>query len=337
MPLKGFTCPPYVSTAGNQNAIAHCLGTCPHQCVSPLLLNAMWTAEHANPHKLDYISASLLSGTDCPRKVWYERYEPFFETPERRYWSFRGTIVHKVIEEADIEAMEQLGWCQELTMKVKLKFPGVPAAIFDANGVWTGEFSQTEDLVIWIRGTTDGNNVLTEELHDFKSMADAKTEMLFRANEVDPKWVGQLNTYRWLVAHTKTPAKLKKRFPHLGKYLPAPKKLVIQGIGMMATPRTGANFGMRVTQPGSKFKRYEERVIPDVPVWSLEDTERFIREKAMNWYRWLVLKQKPPIIEPENSWLCKSCHMNGELVSGGQCFPSAERISDLDNEMLEAA
>lgn len=321
MPLAGFTCPPWSPTAGTQNQLEHCLGGCQHQCVSPLLLNAMWKAERDNHHKGAYISASMLSATGCARQTLLERMEPFYEVPTRRWWPFRGTIIHAVIENAGVNEMLKYGWLQELRMSVPIKYD-MAAPELDETGTWTGEFLD-KPLVITLGGTTDGYNCRTRELHDFKSMADVKVEMFAAAGAADNKWTWQLNVYRWLIMHTKTPKKVRKMFPDMPEFLPEPTDLVVQGIGMMGIPRTGRRFGMR--RKKSNYYAYEETEIENIPLLPLEDVEDFIRRETLRWYRTLVLGQTPDVVPESEAWLCRSCAFNGELVKGGTCFPSQER------------
>lgn len=324
MPLAGFACPPWVPTAGQQNAIAHCLGSCPHPCASPLLLNAVWRANHANHHKGAYISASLFAGNACARQTTYERFYDFYEQPTRTWWPFRGTVVHTVIEHAGLEDMLQYGWLQELRMAVPLTYPDVPSPVLTEDGTFTGEFSD-EPLTVTLGGTTDAYNVRTRELHDFKSMADEKVEMFAKAGKVEKKWEIQLNVYRWLVSQTPTPSYVKAAFGDtVGEFLPPPEKLVIQGIGMMNFPRTGSAIGLKVREDGSRYKRYAEYTIEDVRVWSLDETEAFVRTEAIKWYRYFLLRHEAPIVDEENRWLCKGCAFNGEVVQGGVCFPTRE-------------
>ena len=136
MPLVGYICPSGVPTAGERHDVSFCVGECPHPCVAPPLLLAMYQAEHTNYHQGDYISASMLSGGGCNRKTYFERFEPFYELAGKRYWPFRGTIAHRIIEDAT-EA-DEYGWIQEIRCEVELVFPGEPDPIFDKDNNFTG-------------------------------------------------------------------------------------------------------------------------------------------------------------------------------------------------------
>lgn len=321
MSLKGYRCPPGTPTAGNTNTIEHCLHTCPHKCVSPPLLAAMWKSSQEDYHVGTYISASMLAGGGCARQTVFERNEPFYSEPRKRYWPFRGTHAHSIIEGAS-ELIRKYGWLQELRMKVDFEYPEYPAPIFE-NNKFTGDYDTEKSLIISVGGTTDSYNVLTKELWDMKTCADAKADMMIRATKpgtlsphLEDSWVKQVNIYRYLLAHTKIPDNIKKEFKLKAKYYPAPEKLGIQAISMMEIPVTGSAYQAR------NYKVYN---IENVPVWTLEEIEQFIRPAALQWYKWLALKELPPVVPEDKKWLCSGCAFNGEVYADGICFPKAER------------
>lgn len=341
MPLKGYTCPPGVPTAGQRNPVSHCLGSCPHPCVSPPLLAAIYQAEQRNHHKGAYLSASMLAGGGCRRQTVYERFEDFYEVPRRRYWPFRGTMAHRIVEDA-AGLVEPYGWMQELRMSVPLHFPDLPAPIFDENDDFTGTFNDAEHLVIDLGGTTDAYKLgltgltpirfidpTTTRLDDYKTMADAKADMVIRGTKggsfnknVEDYWVWQTNIYSWLIANTpidrKWRAKLRKagiRVPRGMTHFPRPTEIHIQGIGMMEIPLTGMPY-----MPQRARESYEIEAIPVLP---MEEVEQFIRENAMLWYKYLVLREEmPPVLPKSEGWKCKNCPFNGDVIEGERCHPS---------------
>lgn len=172
MPLIGYVCPPGTATEGERHKVEYCLSQCPLPCVSPPLLAAMYEAERTNHHTGVYISASMLAGDNCARKTVYERTFDFYEHPTKRFWPFRGTHAHSIIERAR-DLVAPFGWLQEMRMAVPIKYPGVPAPVLDA-GRWTGAYDTSRDLEIILGGTVDAYNPGIRELHDYKSMADVK-------------------------------------------------------------------------------------------------------------------------------------------------------------------
>ena len=324
-PLRGYTCPPWVPTKGTQNTIDHCLGKCPHPCVAPPLLAAIYEAERRNHHQGAYISASMLAGGGCRRQTYYERYNDFFEIPRRRFWPFRGTLIHRIVEDAQ-GAVEQYGWMQEIRMTVPLTYPDDPAPIFDADDNVVG-FDDTQPLVITMGGTCDMYNPYQRLLMDCKSMADAKADMFIRQTKgLDEYWIQQLNIYRWLISKTELTKEHKKEFKRLGlpalkgKFFPAPEELVIQAVGMMDIPRTGMPY---MTKAKGWGKGVEKHTIPAIPVQPLEEIEAFVKQEAYKWYRHLILKELPEPVPKSERWKCMNCPFNAEILPGGRCLPNA--------------
>jgi hypothetical protein len=332
MPLTGYTCPAGTPTAGQRNnGIEHCVSPtgCDHKCVAPPLLVSMWNAEHANHHKGSYVSASMLAGDSCARQVYYERFYDFWETPRRRFWPFRGTVIHGLVERSDAQTA-RLGWLQELRMHVRLEYRDLPAPLFDDDGTWTGDFHSTDHLVIDVGGTTDGLNYLSNELIDFKSLSDTKMPGFFAGRDggtlspmLKDSHVRQLNIYGYLVSKTRV-SSAAAWFERHGITPPAyeffrrPERLRLQFITMQEIPLTGTTY---VPQRSSAVE------IAEVPVLPEAEVEAFIRERALKWYRYLRLGQKPPVVEEDRAWQCKSCPFNGDLIFGERCSPKAERAA----------
>lgn len=330
MPLIGYACPPGSVTFGERHEVAYCLGQCAHPCVSPPLLNAIYRAERENHHVGAYISASMLTGGGCARQVVYERTYPFFEYPRNRWWAFRGTLGHSLVEAAGV-GMEAYGWRQEVRMAVIMRYPDQPSPILDPEtGLFTGQYDASRSLEFVLGGTTDAHDVLNNAIHDYKSMADAKVVMTVQGKkggtfspQLDDKWVWQLNIYRWLMAHTPIDADVRERFDLQGEFYTPPSKLVIQGFSMMDLVRTGASLEVKV--PSGKWSKYTTFDVAEVPVLPLDEIEAYIRPRALEWFNYLVLGREAPVVVEEEKWLCRYCCFNGELVDGERCFPTAER------------
>lgn len=325
MPLKGYVCPPGGEEPGRQNPVEYCLSVCSQPCVTAPLLAAMWKADTTNYHAGDYISASMLSGSGCSRQVMFERFADFYEQPTRRYWAFRGTHAHSIVEGA-ADIISPYGWLQEIRMSTTLTYD-LPAPLFDENGVWTGGFDRSKPLEIVVRGTCDAYDPVGRQLVDCKSFSDAKAQMFATgtmkgtySKNLQDSWVAQLNIYRYLIANTPVPGHVHEQFeklglpPLTGSTFPAPEKLFIQGIGMMSHPVSGSTVGVKSRGQTTLY------TIDHVPVWSLEETEAYIRPRALEWYKALNLKIKPPVVPKDKDWLCKSCCFNGN-----QCHPEQER------------
>lgn len=305
----------------------------------PPLLASMYALEHQNPHVGDYLSASMLAGGGCPRQTVFERYESFWEVPQRRFWPFRGTIAHKMCE-ASSGLLEKYGWLQEVSMSVQLPYDE-PAPVFklktldDGSTVkyFTGEYDDNERLKITVRGTFDAYNPYQRVLADMKSMKWSKVMDTIKGRKKDGTYskhledshILQFNFYRWLISQTPISDEIKGRFtqhgfPALkGKYLPAPTQLVMQAIEMMDIPRSGGTYALSEKGGTTLYD------IDPVPVLPLQEIEQIIRPRALQWYKWLVLRQPTPVPPKQSAWLCVSCPFNGEKVAHGICFPTAER------------
>jgi hypothetical protein len=325
MPIRGYVCPPGGESPGRQNEVEYCLTTCKQQCVTPPLLAAMWKSDTGNYHQGDYISASMMAGSGCSRQVMFERYHDFYDLPTKRYWPFRGTHAHAIVEGAQ-DIIAQYGWLQEIRMATALRYD-LPSPVFDDNGQWTGDYDSSKDLEIVVRGTCDAYNPLTRNLTDMKSLADKKVEMMIKGStpgtyskNLQDSWIAQLNIYRYLISKTAVPDWVhadyeKYGLPKLkGKTFPAPTKLYIQGIAMMSHPVSGSRLAHKER---GKTTVYD---IDSVPVWSLQEIEDYIRPRALEWYRALNMKIVPPVVPKDKAWLCRNCAFEGK-----QCFPEQER------------
>lgn len=324
MSFQGFRCPPHVPTAGTDNQIDHCVLTCPHKCVAPGLLMSIFSEAQTNHHVGTYISMSMLTGGGCARQTVLERSRDYYLEPRQAFWPFRGTIAHRCVEDG-ASTMRQYGWLSEMRMSADFKYKDMPSPILDNEGKFTGEFDFDTPLVITVGGTTDNYNPITLELWDYKSCADYKADAMIKGQKpgtfspnLDDSWVWQVNGYRYLLSRTRIPRKLKREFNLQGTYFPAPTALGIQAISMMEIPRTGMDYRTR----GYKAQTY---TLDPVPVFPLEDIEQFIRERALQWYRGLILGVLPPVVPKSQDWLCQSCAFNGHKIAGGPCFPEQER------------
>lgn len=315
---------------GQQNEPAYCLGHCPNPCVSPPLLAKMWDLEQRNHHKGSYLSASSIAGDGCARQTWYER-QPnvdFYEQPKRRFWPTRGTVIHGLIEGVQ-HVVAPFGWMQELRMAVPLQFPEYPAPVFD-QGKWTGDYDSTQHLTVYLGGTTDAYNPYRRWLHDFKSCDEYKVRAFLRgawANEyhayVKETWFWQLQIYAWMVAQTHIDREHAAAFaahglPALpGPTFPYPERLQLQVISMMEIPLTATDRAYQY-KPDPKKRDLEDAYVTDVPVLPPNEVEAFIRPRALQWYRWLVLNEEPPVVDKSKWWMCKGCPFSRKFA-GGPC------------------
>lgn len=332
--LIGYRCPPGGEEPGRNNTIDYCLGQCKRPCVSPPLLAAMFKADTENYHNdPSYLSASMLAGSNCSRQTLWERTEDFYDYPRKRYWPFRGTHAHSICEGAG-ELIAKYGWLQEIRCEAAFDYPDVAAPIFDENGDFTGDFDKDKILRIKVKGTADAYNPYQRRLADMKSMADTKATMVITGSKggefsknLQDDHVWQFNIYRLLIARTKITNEVRETLrafglPEIkGRTFPAPTELIMQGIGMMDIPRSGGTY------PITKYGKTTLYDIDPVPVLPMTEIEKYIKEKALFWYRHLVLRIPAPVLPESKSWMCKNCAFNGEIVEGERCYPTAERTA----------
>lgn len=319
--------------------------------MAPPLLAALWDSDSGNFHKGDYLSSSTLANTNgCVRQLVYERMEPFYELASRRYWAFRGTHAHTIVERS-WPRISKGGWLQEFTMKYDLDYPEHAAPVFEdvlyeqADGTlepgkrFTGDFDSSRNLKITIRGTGDAYTWVRKIYADTKTMADAKALMTIQGTKggtfsknLDDSHVWQFNIYRLLIANTPVTPALRKLarqggcpLPKDMKFLPAPETLWMQGIGMMHAPRSGQTYALKERGQVKLFK------IDDVPVLPLDEIVEFIRPRALKYYKALVLGYPAPVAPSSLKWLCGSCAFNGEVIPGERCHPNAERKALAEN------
>lgn len=276
----------------------------------------------------------------------YDLAAPIFEERERALTD--GELTHRALlqrlERAD--ALKQLGEFEDLLRAtgqaaedglrrawldaIEAKYAAtVPTTVVER--VFTGQFDHGERLVIPVRGTGDAYNPFRRLYVDKKTMADKKAAEVITGNKggtmsksLDDAWVWQFNIYRWLFARTAVPQEVRDRFKAYGlelksKNYPAPTKLWMQGIGMMELPRSGTRYAYK---EGYSTTVHE---IDDIPVLPLHEIEEYVRPRALQWYRYLVLGMPAPVLPKDQAWKCRSCPFNAEVTGDGPCRPEAER------------
>ena len=164
---------------------------------------------------------------------------------------------------------------------------------------------------------------------DFKSMGDEKAERYAIRGTVEERHEEQLNIYRWLIARTRITDQLRARLASVGydpgtqEFLPAPEDLSIQGISMMSLVCSGTTAEMKVKRAlpnGQMMTEQRLIVVQPVKTWSLEETEAFVRPRALQWYRHLMLGEIPEVVPQSKQWMCSNCPFLGK-----PCDPVTER------------
>lgn len=322
MALIGFVCPPGSDEPGRRNDVSFCTQQCTNPCVLPPLTASIYAAERGNYHQGAYISASMIASGGCPKQTWLERRVDYYDTIRRRFWAFRGNIVHHMIEKAPVELIGNR-WVQELSMHTMLDFPDEPAPLFDENGVFTGEFDHSDFLRLRLNGTCDAYDVPNRTLWDVKTTGDFKMDQFIDGKDfgdgivrnIDPIHIMQMQVYCYLLSKTPMPDAVADQLgvPR-GTLMPKPEQIIIQKIGMMDLARSG--YDHLVKRKGKKSLL----PIEHCPVYENDDIEAWIRPRALDWYKWLVLGEEPPVVPKKDQWLCYGCSFKDV-----ECHPDVER------------
>lgn len=153
MPVTHFVCPAGKPTEGEVHTPKHCITECSHQCYSPFLMAAIISSNQRNHHKGKYLSATALTG--CARKLQLERTKDYAEHYQNLFYSYRGTVMHQVVEDAalvdlgDGESLEDMGFLSEWRMQVGYCAKGhgafpIPAEIDPTQDGWLDDMEQVE-------------------------------------------------------------------------------------------------------------------------------------------------------------------------------------------------
>jgi hypothetical protein len=162
-----------VPTAGTKNEFQYCIDSCPHQCMPRAILHTMAAEEKGNEHKGEMISPSVLGG--CQRALRLERTEDFWVKPQDSYYAVRGSLIHGFLETQGLKDV----YTERRVFKMAPTPPGEPR--------W------------WISGRIDYYDRARMALHDYKTMSDKGTYILFNKG-AKPEHIWQTNIYAWLLA-----------------------------------------------------------------------------------------------------------------------------------------
>lgn len=279
MPLKGFRCPVGGEAPGRDNKIQYCINKCTKPCVAPHVLAGMLAEEKHNPHKGKLISVTMLTG-GCKRKTSLERNVDYYIEPDKKLPTFRGTLVHSLVELGKTRDIKKAGWLIEHHMELPVRTP---------SGEWT------------LSGTVDSVDVPHKTIFDVKTLQEYAVTLLVTGQEhgtwsdhISDSYVKQLNIYRYMG---------KK----LGHFEADRLRLQIMAFGRLILTGTVVTYKVKT----GKWYEPAEFYVPDVPV--LEDTlvESWIHTEGDDWYKILFDDVKAPVCTKEWAWLCKSCVFNG--------------------------
>jgi hypothetical protein len=309
--LIGFHCPQGTPTAGNDNAPEWCFKECPHPCQPRAFLHTYIKLTRSNPHRGTMLSATSLKG--CVRKLKLERSEPYFEEPQKLFWSARGTLIHSFLE-IEIDGVET-------ERRVYKRVEGGPNGYF------------------WISGQIDYYEHASRAIEDYKSINE---KGIYYVNQEGAKedHVWQQNIYRWLLMGGRLqPKDYRRRGKNEQEFeqdiLSWPviewpvEKVQLHYVTMQGVTSTGTDVRVVHTQfkPPPEFpteisRRLLERArngkpqyevilrIPPAPLKPFDEIESFVKAAAPERIRALLEPDYMPagvLNDKEKSWECSYC------------------------------
>lgn len=310
--------------------------------MSPGIIAAITQVTTTNHHVGRYVSAT--STTGCKRRLKLERTVDY-EVPLAALWaSFRGTIIHGVIEAAAemklfdgkslldlgylIEQHLKVGWCLDCAAPFTCKPTAAPDTFAEAcptcGSDQTFLFGGTLDMLgpapFYGYGEFDPETgVLTCILEDNKTMADgyAMDHFIIGNNpeyayhkHVKDDYVWQANIYQYLLKYVPIPANLVAK---------GVRKIVVDHSRIMAISMSkGAYLGSSVMHKSHWTKPEAEYPLPPVEFFDDDTIRSFIQENGKEIYDSLVTgKKRGPVIHPTpnkkhpHSYICALCAFAG--------------------------
>jgi hypothetical protein len=236
--------------------------------------------ENANYHTGKCISVTMLTG-GCKRKTLLERTLSFYLEPNQVLPTFRGSLIHAMVE-AGRKIMElKYQW----QLEQQMAWPVTTAA---------GEWALT--------GTLDAWDKLRQSIEDIKTLQEyAVMKMVTATNKATwsdhypDYYVLQLNFYKYMAEH-------------LYNYVVKRLRLQLIGFGQFIT--TGIDKQVVGLKKGYKWTK-DEYDMPDIPILPDKLIESIIQEEGDLWYRILFEGASAPVCSKDYSWLCKACQFKG--------------------------
>jgi hypothetical protein len=271
-------CPDHGEEPGRDNKISYCVNKCKAPCTSPNVLSAILHEESLNPHKGKIISVTQITG-GCKRKTFLERTQDFYIEPDKKLPTFRGTLIHSLIEKGNTKEIKKAGWLIEQHMELP---------VTTKSGSWI------------LSATLDAFDKKRKTLFDVKTLQEYAVEKMVTGKEegtwsdhISDSYVKQANLYRYI-----------------GKKLDLfdAKRLRLQIIGFGRMILTGTTVKLKTKQTKWKEQSYE---LPDIPVLPDKVVESWINIDGDEWYRIMYGNEPAPVCDDDWKWLCKSCVFNG--------------------------
>jgi len=276
--LEGFMCPQHGERPGSTNSIHYCIAECTKQCTAPHVLAAMMIDEDTGARDANHISVTMLSG-GCKRKTLMERLLPFYSLPSKRLPTFRGRLVHGILE-GGADYLKSYEYLIEVPLQIE---------VTSKSGTWI------------LRGMADAIDKVHKVLYDNKTLQDyAFTKLVTGSNDgtwskhIPDQYVKQLNLYKYMAE--------KEEIAEIIKL-----QLQLISFGQLVLTGTKPIVGLK---RGYKWSE-EEYDIPEVPILPTDEIEHIIQTEGDMWYRIIHEGERAPPRDNEWAWLCKHCNFLG--------------------------
>lgn len=216
MPCVGGKCPGLIEYHSFESK--HCIEKCDHQCVPASVLYHIENRQKTDKHIGKYLSVTSLLG--CLRQLYLERTIDYFVEPPKLWWSLRGSILHRLLENpgllAQIEDMKAevyrlLKRGEGSREDVENRWMEIEAKLLDLAEIlpkyeipnWKSEteyelpLGRLDGEEVFLRGTIDVLRPQTGEIYDYKTIGDNGLSIVKNGAKKDH--ILQFNMYRLLV------------------------------------------------------------------------------------------------------------------------------------------
>lgn len=283
----------------------------------------------------------------CLRKSQLERIVPYFQEPQKLWYSLRGTALHEVLDpKGDLSA-----WFSEIRL---YKFVGDPieGCIYCKGSGWVRRVFNRQHLrdepcaCCSISGQIDGYDAYSQTLYDKKSIGD--NGLSYLKDGAKPPHITQTNIYRWLLDGGyayKLSSKEKRKIALAGGKVTIPdirrkkwalvkvpvRRLVIQYFSMMHLVLTGGELVQKTSFVKSSPTKHQNEIkrevlrsflsgasemkqwqltykIPEVPIMETSDVTSYINARRHDLVTALQSNTAAPMCDEDTQkWLCDFC------------------------------
>ena len=280
MALKGLKCDKHGTISFDEIASGKC------DCYPRFLLHSVAEISKKDYHTGNIITPTTLIG--CLRETYLSRITDYYSPIESLYYSWRGTLIHKIMERKDLE-----GWMSEKVYSKTVEI--TPARVFT------------------ITGQIDGYDSFTQTLWDIKTIGDNGIGYVVKDGAKEDH-IPQVNIYKWLL-----PLEVKRiRLLYITMMTFAQTGQINSLTKSLKTYPTKKKYGFSYMQTPTReeispsgyapFKMFYDT--PEVQIWTEEQVLDYIVPRADIMIDAFEKKIMPPMCdEKTQAWKCdKYCN-----------------------------